>query len=147
MPQIVIGLTIFFASVIPVGSLLFTKFVGGMYSPFFRQYPHYVFLSLNLLATYIIPLAITLLFIKYCNLKNRLPKPYPSKSLFSVGAFFILLPQLLQLWTSTIQGGGASFVLMTYAIPFIAVAKVLIVIGSIKLFMAMKPSEKYSFSE
>lgn len=147
MPQIVLGLTIFFASMIPVGSLLYRKFVGGMYSPFFKQYPHYVFLSLNLVATYLIPLVVTLLFIKYFNVKSRLPKPYPSKWLFSVGAFFILFPQLLRLWTSTIQGGGASFVLMTYAAPFVVVAKTLIILGAIKLFMAMKPSEKYTYPE
>ena len=147
MPQIILGLTIFFVSMIPVGSFLFRKFVGGMYSPMFKEYPHYVFLSLNLIATYVIPLIVTLLFIKYFNVKDRLPRPYPSKWLFSIDAFFILLPQLLRLWTSTIEGGGASFVLMSYAAPFIVAAKALIVIGAIKLFMAMKPSEKYSYPE
>lgn len=147
MPHIILGLTIFFASMIPLGPLLFRKFVGGMYSPLFKEYPHYVFLSLNLLATYAIPLVVTLLFIKYFDVKHRLPRPYPSKWLFSIGAFFILTPQLLRLWTSTIQGGGASYALMAYSVPFMALAKALIVLGAIKLFMAMKPSEKYSYIE
>jgi len=147
MPQIILGLTMFFALMIPYGSLLLTKMSGGMYGPFFKQYPHYVFLSVNIVATYIIPLVIALWFIKYFNVKNRLPKPYPSKWLFSLGAILMLLPQFLRLWTSSIQGGGATFALMSYAAPFIMVANVMIIVGAIKLFMAMKPSEKYSFPE
>ena len=47
MPHIVLGLTIYFASVVPVGSFLLRKFVGGMYSPMFKESPHYVYLSLK----------------------------------------------------------------------------------------------------
>lgn len=145
MPHIILGLTMFFALEVSVGSLLLKKLTGGMYSPFFKELPHYVYLSINLFATYIIPLVITLIFVKYCNLKSRLPTPCPSKWLFSVGAFFILFPQILQLWTSTIKGGGVSYILISYAVPFVFVAKGLIIIGAVKIFMAIKPSEKYSY--
>ena len=131
----------------PVGSLLLRKFLGGMYSPFFKESPHYVFLSLNLISTYLIPFVLALIFVKYFKLKARLPEPHPSKWLFSIGTLVIVFPQVLRLWTSTIEGGGASFALMSITAPFILVAKAMIIIGAIKLFMAMKPSEKYSFPQ
>lgn len=145
MTSVKIGLTIFFSFIFPVGGLLLESITGGMYGPIFRELPHPVYLSLNIIAIYLIPFVIALLFIKYTNLKERLPSYPPSRKLFIIGTILILLPQFLRIWTSTIQGGGASFALMSYAAPFIFVAKVMIFAGAIKLFMAVKPSEEYEY--
>ena len=117
-----------------------------MYGSVFKGYPPVVFLSINLLLTYIIPLIFTLIFIKKTNLKSRVPQQKPGKVLLLTGAALILLPQFLRLLTSTVPGGGASFALMSLAAPFVLVAHLLLIIGAIKLFMSVKPSDEYVYS-
>jgi hypothetical protein len=148
MKRIILGLTFFFSFLLPIkGAGILQKLTGGLHGSIFKDIPHPVYFSLQMLATYLIPFIFTLLFCKYINLKHRLPTSPPSKNIFIVGAIIIVIPQLLRLWTSTIQGGGASFALMSYAAPFILFAKLLIFIGAIRLFMSIKPSEKYEFTE
>lgn len=131
----------------PIGPYLLQFAGGGMYGTVFREYPTVVFLSINLLLTYIVPLIFTLVFIHKTSLKMRVPQPMPGKVLFIIGTVLILLPQFLRLLTSTIPGGGASFALMSMAAPFVLVAKLLIIIGAIKLFMSVKPSGEYVYPD
>jgi hypothetical protein len=147
MTYVTIGLTMFFAMLFPIGSYLLQYLGGGMYGSVFRQYPPVVFLSINLLLTYIIPLIFTLISIKKTNLKSRVPQQMPGKVLLLTGAGLILLPQLLRLLTSTVPGGGASFALMSLAAPFVLAAHLLLIIGAVKLFMSVKPSDEYVYSE
>lgn len=137
----------FFSLMIPIGPYLLQITVGGMYGNVFKEFPPVVFLSINLFFTYVVPLIVALVFIQKSNLKMRVPDPIPGRALFVTGTVLIVLPQLLRLFTSTIPGGGASFALMSLTAPFILVAKVLIFVGAIKLFMAVRPSEKYVYPE
>jgi hypothetical protein len=144
---LIIGLTMFFSMMVPIGPYLLQLAVGGMYGGVFSKFPPIIFLSVNLFFTYLIPLVIALVFIQKSNLQMRVPTPIPGRLLFVTGTILIVLPQFLRLFTSTIPGGGASFALMSIATPFIAVAKVFIFAGAIKLFMSVKPSEEYEYIE
>jgi len=62
-----------------------------------------------------------------------------------IGGLVMIAPSFLQILTSLIPGGGASFALMSVSAPFILVAKILFYVGIISLLLAIKPSEKYSY--
>ena len=53
---------------------------------------------------------------------------------------------VLRIFTSMIEGGGASFVLMVYAAPVIRIAEIILTLGLIKMLMAIKPHENYEFA-
>jgi hypothetical protein len=65
--------------------------------------------------------------------------------MLAFGGFVILLPQILRIFTSMVEGGGASFVLMNFAAPVVSVAKLVLYVGIIKLLMAVKPHESYVY--
>ena len=44
-------------------------------------------------------------------------------------------------------GSGASFALMSLAAPFVLAAHLLLIIGAVKLFMSVKPSNEYVYSK
>jgi hypothetical protein len=144
MFSIKVGSMVFLSTIIPTSYFMRLIF-GGMYGTFFKQFPPAVFLSVNLLITLLIPLIITLFFIKKTDLVNRLPKPIPSQGIFLLCSVIILLPQVLRIFTSMIEGGGASFALMNLAAPFITGAKIVLYLAVIRLLMAVKPHEKYVY--
>jgi hypothetical protein len=138
------GIAMFLMLVIPTGYA--TKFLlGGMCGSFFKQYPPSIYITLSLLLSIIIPYVVAHIFVQKTQLLKRLPITIPGLNMLLIGGSLILLPQMLRIFTSMIEGGGASFVLMTYAAPLILLAKVLLYIGTIKLLMAVKPSDSYVY--
>lgn len=145
MTYVTIGLTTLLAMLFPVGTMALQYVLGGLHGSVFKQYPPVVFFTMNLLLTYAIPLLVALVFIDKANLKSRVPIQKPGNVLLLTGSGLILIPQILRLYTSTIPGGGASFALVSVATPFVLVAKLLLIIGAIKLFMSIKPSVAYDY--
>ncbi len=144
MLNLKIGLTLFLLTIVPTSYI--TQILSrGMYGPIFKQFPPAVFISFNLVMNIVVAFIIASVFINKADLYNRLPRPIPGQNLLFIGGAIILLPQLLRVFTSMIQGGGASYALMHLAGPFVLVAKIVLYIGVIKLLMAVKPSEDYVY--
>lgn len=144
MIKLKFGMTMFLMLVIPTGYLT-NLLLGGMYGSIFKQYPPSVYIALNLALTLIIPYILASIFITKTDLYNRLPKTIPGLNLLVTGGIIILLPQVLRIFTSMVEGGGVSFVLMSLAAPLVLVAKIIVYIGLIKLLMSVKPHESYVY--
>ena len=144
MIKLKFGLTMFLTLILPTGYLIKLLF-GGMYGSLFKQFPPTVYISLILVFSLLLAFIFASIFIKKANLEQRLPTPIPGNNLLLIGGIIILLPQVLRIFTSMIQGGGASFALMSLAAPLILVAKIVLYIGIIKLLMAVKPHESYVY--
>ena len=141
-----IGLALFFSMVLSgVIGLLLQKLTGGMYGPTFKSFSPAVFVTVNYVLAFAIPLIVAIIFIGKTNLKNRLPAPIPGRGEFIFGGIIILAPQALHILTSSIPGGGASFALFAMAAPVIALGKILIFVGAIRLLMSVKPAPEYVY--
>lgn len=148
MIWVYIGLALFFSMIISgVVSLALQYLTGGMYGSFFRKFSPSVFVALSYLFTLGIPLIVAILFAQKTNLKSRLPDPIPGRGEFILGGLMILAPQALHILTSSVSGGGATFALFSLAGPIIALGKILVFIGAIRLLMAVKPSPDYVYAE
>lgn len=146
MFKLKLGFTVLLSSILPIGFLIKLITAGGMYGLFFKKFPPAVYISFHLILNLAIAYAIVLIFIKKSDLTHRLPKVIPGQILLLTGSIIILLPQILRIFTSMIQGGGASYALMAYAAPLIILGKLLLFVGAIKVLMSVKPSEKYEYS-
>ncbi len=144
MKKIKFGLTVFLSTVIPTNYLM-TVLVGGMYGPFFKQYPPAFYISLSLAISLFVAFILVTIFINTSNLANRLPTQVPGANILALGGTVIILPQVLRIFTSMVEGGGASFALMSMAVPLVLVAKLVIYIGIVKFLMAVKPHESYVY--
>jgi hypothetical protein len=143
-----IGLALFFSMIISgIVNLALQYLTGGMYGPFFKKFSPSVFVALTYLFSLGIPLFVAIIFAKQTNLKKRLPDPIPGRGEFILGGLIVLVPQALHIYTSSVQGGGVTFALFSFAGPIIALGKILIFIGAIRLFMAVKPSSEYVYQE
>jgi multidrug efflux pump subunit AcrB len=119
--------------------------IGGMYGTFFKQFPPAAYISFSITVSLLVAFLLASIFISKSNLINRLPDPIPGGNMLAFGGFVILLPQILRIFTSMVEGGGASFVLMNFAAPVVSVAKLVLYVGIIKLLMAVKPHESYVY--
>ncbi|MGD9950791.1 MAG: hypothetical protein AB7U29_20315 [Desulfobulbus sp.] len=145
MLKLKICFTLFLLTVIPTSFVLQIISLGGMYGRVFKQFSPTFYISINLIINILISFAITTVFINKTDLYNRLPTSIPGQGMMFIGGFLILLPQVLRIFTSMIEGGGASYALMQYFAPVALIAKLLLYIGVIKLLMAVKPSENYVY--
>jgi len=147
MVWIYIGLALFFSMIMSgIIGLSLQYLTGGMYGSFFKNFSPSVFVSLNYVLSFGIPLIVAIIFAKQTNLRDRLPNnPVPGRGEFIIGGLVVLAPQALHILTSSIPGGGASFALFSVAAPVIAIGKILIFVGAIRLLMAVKPSPEYIY--
>ncbi len=144
MLKMKLGLTMLLSMVLPTNYLV-KLLIGGMYGSFFKQFPPAVYISFSLLLSLLVAFLVASVFISKSDLKTRLPQPIPGSNLLAIGGLVILLPQVLRIFTSMVEGGGASFALMNLAAPAILVAKLVLYVGIIKLLMAVKPHESYVY--
>jgi hypothetical protein len=146
MKTIIFGFTILIAMIAPIAKYLLTfSGLGGMYGEFWKQFPPSAYISTTLILHYVISFGLAyLLFIKL-NLKDRIPHPLAGQKLIWIGGLITIAPSFLRIFTSMIQGGGASFALMSVSAPFVLGGKILFFIGIFILLLAIKPSEKYSY--
>lgn len=146
MFKLSLGFTVLLSIILPIEVLIKLITAGGMYGLIFKKFPPAVYISFHLLLKLAIAYAIIYIFIKKSDLINRLPKIIPGQILLLTGSLIVLIPQILRIFTSMIQGGGASYALMTYAAPFLILGKLLLFIGVIKVLMSVKPNEKYEYA-
>lgn len=141
MFPVAFGFTIFFASIVSISSvtMLLIKFLQDLISVKILMH---VVIALNLFITYSLTFLVAYIFIKKTNLINRLPEKIPGVSFIYIGGFFIILPLFLQIFTSMIEGGGASYTLIQLSAPFTIVAKPLLVAGIIKPLMSVSPQKQ-----
>jgi|TARA_R110001599_G_scaffold335619_3_gene552806 hypothetical protein len=148
MKTTLFGFTLLIAITIPLAKYLMTySGLGGMYGVFWKQFPPSVYIASTLLIQYGISFAFAFLLAFKLELKNRLPSPLAGRHLIWIGGLLLVTPTVLRIFTSMVQGGGASFVLMSIASPFILVGKILFYIGIFQLLLAIKPNEKFSYAE
>lgn len=141
-----IGMALFFSMILSgVIGLALNYMTGGMYGPTFKKFSPAVFVALGYFVSFGIPLIVALIFAKKTNLKNRLPDPIPGRGEFILGGLIILVPQAVHIFTASVPGGGASFALFAMAGPVIAIGKVLIFVGAVRLLMAVKPFSGYVY--
>ena len=148
MKTTLFGFTLLIAITIPLAKYLMTySGLGGMYGDFWKQFPPSVYITSTLLLQYGISFALAFLLAFKLKLKNRLPSPLAGRHLIWIGGLLLVTPTILRIFTSMVQGGGASFVLMSLAAPFFPVFKILFYIGMFQLMLAIKPSEKIAYAE
>lgn len=139
MPIITLGITVLLAKLFPFGSQLLGMLLGGMYGSFFGKASPAWFHAAMLLANYIPAAVIAIIFVRKTQLRNRLPKEIPGKTLILVGLILIVLYLVPRLFASTIQGGGPAFVVSMFGPLFIIPADILIVVGVVKALLAALP--------
>lgn len=144
MIKLKFGLTMFLSLILPT-SLVAKLLFGGMYGQLFKQYPPVFYISFILALSLLIAFILASIFINKTNLEQRLPTPIPGINLLLIGGIIILLPQVLRIFTSMVEGGGASFALINLSAPLILIAKLVLYIGIIRLLMAVKPHESYVY--
>lgn len=152
MKTLYFGFTVCIATMLPLIKILQypLHYLGmgdvlRMYGPFWKQFSPSAYISTMLLVSYLLSFIVAYVLIRKLDLVNRLPQPLAGKWLIWVGGVIMILPGFLRIFTSMIQGGGVSFALMSVALPFVIIAKVVFYVGLFKLLLAIKPGEQYSF--
>ena len=146
MKTTLFGLTILISIIAPITPyILRLSRLGGMYGPFWKQFPPSLYIFSHLFLHLIVSFALALLLFHILDLKNRIPSPVAGGILIWIGGILLLSPMILRVFTAMIPGGGASFALMSVSAPFIAIGKIMFFAGIFFLLLAIKPSEKYSY--
>jgi hypothetical protein len=136
---ITLGITVLLARLFPFGSQLLQMSLGGMYSPFFGKVSPIWFHVAMLSANYVLAIVVAIIFVRKAQLRSRLPKEIPGKTPTVVGLILIVLYLIPRLFASTIEGGGAAFVVSSFGPFFLIPANILIVIGVTKALLAALP--------
>lgn len=135
-----LGFVMLLAIVVPFGSALIQLATGGMYGSFFRDFPPIIYHLATITSAYLPIMIVVGVFLAKTNLRARLPDPVPGKTWLLLGIILGLLPIGVVLFASTIQGGGASFVAAQF-VPFLTlIAKVLLIVGAVKILLSAEPS-------
>jgi hypothetical protein len=135
-----LGLVMLLAILLPFGAMLTKLITGGMYGAFFREFPPIVYHITSFAMAYLPIMLVVGVFMAKANLRDRLPDPVPGKTWLLFGIIFGLLPIASILFASTIQGGGASFVVAQF-VPFVMlVAKALLIVGAVKVLLSAEPA-------
>ena len=103
-----------------------------------------IYIALSILITLLISFFIVEVFSRVISLKDKIPSNYSQHGTFFVCGLLILIPQLLRIYTSTIEGGGVSHALKSYTAPITIIASIVLFVTVIKLFKAIKPEKKFS---
>jgi hypothetical protein len=134
-----LGLVMLLAILLPFGGVLIQLTTGGMYGSFFREFPPIVYHIASFTMVYLPIMLVVGVFMAKTNLRDRLPDPTPGKTWLLLGIIFSLLPIASILFASTIQGGGASFVVAQFVPYVMLVAKTLLIVGAVKVLLAAEP--------
>ena len=148
MKTTLFGFTLLIAITIPFVKYLKVYFgLGGMHVGFWKQFSPSAYIASTLLFQYGISFALAFLLAFKLKLKKRIPSPLAGRYLIWIGGLLLIAPTILRIFTSMIEGGGASFVLISLSAPFVLIGKILFYIGIFQLILAIKPSEKFSYAE
>ncbi|SDZ94344.1 hypothetical protein SAMN05660420_00822 [Desulfuromusa kysingii] len=148
MKTTIFALTVLISVLVPITPVILKLLgLGGMYGKFWGQFPPSLYIASVQIFHFGISLLLALLIINRLNLRTRIPSPIAGKQLIWIGGLLLITPGFLRIFTSMIEGGGASFALMSVAAPIVRIAKPLFFIGVFFLLLAIKPSKKYSFPE
>ena len=153
MKTTLFGFTLLIAIIMPHVAIPLEKYLlaysglGKAYGGFWKQFSPSVSISLILIIKYGISFSLALLLAFKLKLKKRLPSPLAGKYLIWIGGLLLITPIILRIFTSMVEGGGASFALISLSTPFVLLGKVLFYIGMFQLILAIKPSEKFSHTE
>ena len=140
MTIIFLGFTFLLAAIFPIGGLIAQIATGGMYGPIFGKFPPIFFHLLTLLLSYVPMAIVSWIVLRKTNLSARLPDPPPGRGLLLTGVLLIFIYLAIRLFASTIQGGGPSFVVSSFAPYVIIPANICLVIGVAKILLAASPS-------
>lgn len=134
-----LGIVFLLAALFPVGDLLAPLLLAPFRSSL-KALPQ-VFVHLVILAITFAPAAvITAWFLRASQLAKRVPNPAPGNGLVLAGVVLMLVYFLARLLASTVEGGGGSYVVMSFA-PFVLwPARIMLVVGIFKLLLAAVPS-------
>ena len=140
--QIGIGLLLVLSIYLPSSGVILAKFSGGMYGPVFKQFSPAFFHLVNTTIKFGICAIIAGYLIKKLSIWERLEPAYASPVLFTIGNSIILLYLVIRIFASTIEGGGPALVVTLYgAIPML-IAKILLTIALIRVFIGLQPRSK-----
>jgi len=120
----------------PINKMLSNYFVGLFH---LRWDSGFSIAVLTACTTYLPALIVAFVFTRRANLANRLSKPIAGLQYLKVGLILIVLMYVIFALTRLSPGGGLSFGVAMFLAPFSIVAQVLILIGVVKAFLAVKP--------
>lgn len=138
---IVLGLSFYLYLLFPVGIPLLKSLTGGMYGPFFRQFPPFLYLFISLLFSLGISTIVVFLLFVTSGVNARLQKPVPYVGAFVLGFIIIGIFFVLRLLASLVQGGGVGFAVIQMFNYFAVPAKIIFFIGTVATLMAVKPKD------
>ncbi|HBF28766.1 hypothetical protein [Rhizobium sp.] len=135
MPIFTLGVTVILARLFPYPAL----WIAGRYGSFFTHLSFVWFPVVILLATYLPPAIVAIIFVRKAKLRNRLPHKIPGQTPILIGLILIVLYMVPRFYASTIPGGGAAYVVSIYGPLFIIPANILIIMGVTKTLLATLP--------
>ena len=138
----VLGLTVVFAKLFPVGSQVIGLSLGGMYGSFFGKGTPVAYHLIMLGANYLPALIVATFVVRIANLRERLPLKIPGRTPIVIGLVLVALYLAPRLFASTVPGGGAAFAVSMFAPFFLIPADILIVVGVFKGLLATLPNVK-----
>lgn len=136
-----LGIAFLLAAIFPVGDALAPLLLAPFRNSLKGTPP--VFLHLLVLAMTYVPAGLVAAWsLRASQLAKRLPTPIPGSTLLFVGVLLTLVYLIARLLASTVEGGGGSYVVMSFAPYFVWPARVALVVGVCKLLLAAVPSNR-----
>lgn len=140
MMRVFFGFTFLIAAFFPIGGQIAQYLTGGMYGQVFKDLPPVYFHLLVLAASYVPAALITAWFFSAARLRERLPTPIPGAGFLFIGVLLSCIYIAARLYTSIIQGGGPSFVVIQFAPFLLWPARIVLVIGAVQMLLEARPS-------
>ncbi|MFZ6656939.1 hypothetical protein [Undibacterium sp. TJN19] len=119
------------ADFLPIGTYLMRLIPG------FHSMPPGVYAVLTLLFRYAPAALITAWFFKTEKLQQRVPAPIPGVKFLFAGVMITLAVIAISMLASTIEGGGGSYVVSTFAFYILLPARLLMLVGAVKFLMGI----------
>ena len=119
------------ADFLPVGTYLMQLI------PDFHSMPPGVYALLSLFFRYAPAALITAWFFKSEKLQQRVVAPIPGVKFLFAGVMITLAYIAISMLASTIEGGGGSYVIRTFAFYILLPARLLMLIGTVKFLMGI----------
>jgi hypothetical protein len=138
MSIVFLGIVFLLVALVPVGEVMAPWLLGPFRSSLKGTPP--IFLHLLVLACTLVPAAlVTAWFFRASQLAERVPKPIPGNGFILLGVMLMVFYLAARLLASTVQGGGGSFVVMSFA-PFVVwPARIMILWGVCKVLLSARP--------
>jgi hypothetical protein len=132
-----LGFTFLLAAFFPLAPQLLQLAGISLFASVFKSSPA-AFHLLTLVITYAPAALVTAWFFSSANLKNRLPSPVPGTTVMLAGVALTLVFVVARLLASTIPGGGPSFLVGQLGPLVVWPARILLVIGAVRLLLAAR---------